>query len=591
MQLLTDIRISNFRSCVQADLSLSPYTPLVGYNNGGKSNILSAIAWLLEGSALTADDFNSSDLPVIVEGTIEAIDERLLELLEAKHRERIEPFCSEGRLRIRRRQEEPSTGKRGVKLDVWDLDSEQWVDNPTGIPAAISALFPEPIRIRAMQDAGEDVAKYKTTTTIGKLIGSITGALEEKHGAVLRDALDDVRQLLGADGGARAEELEDFDRNANEVVRNFFPGVRLAIHVPPPEVSDLFKAGTIRVYEGDNGEARDFAALGHGAQRAIQMALIQYLAQISDDGPGPVGRTLLLIDEPELYLHPRGVAIVRAALKRLGDHGFQVVFSTHSAQMVGISDAADTLMVRKSDGLGTTILPTLRAKVEEVIEGAEHQAETLFDLNNSSYVLFADRVLVAEGKAEKHLLPLVSEALKPIGLGDGTAALVQLSGGSGTTKALEVLRALGIPSGGVVDLDYAFRGGVAAGLVDCEAEELNNCRNVLLELQESHEFELGDDGFPINRGQMRAEEAFALLAGHAEAQPMIDALHQRLREHRIWLWTRGSLEHHLGLKGKGNGPRRVFIASLKAGDPHSVIADVPGVTAFLEWAIGLDGSS
>jgi putative ATP-dependent endonuclease of OLD family len=43
MHLLKNIEIKNFKSCTESKFILSDYTPLAGYNNRGKSNILNAI--------------------------------------------------------------------------------------------------------------------------------------------------------------------------------------------------------------------------------------------------------------------------------------------------------------------------------------------------------------------------------------------------------------------------------------------------------------------------------------------------------------------------------------------------------------------
>ncbi|WP_082970717.1 AAA family ATPase [Morganella psychrotolerans] len=45
---IKSLDINNYLSCKNTSFELSPFTPLVGYNNAGKSNILSAIKWLLE---------------------------------------------------------------------------------------------------------------------------------------------------------------------------------------------------------------------------------------------------------------------------------------------------------------------------------------------------------------------------------------------------------------------------------------------------------------------------------------------------------------------------------------------------------------
>ena len=67
MHRLAQVSISNFRSCKQVSLPLDDFTPIVGYNNAGKSNMLTAIEWLLDASALSATDFTSVKEPVSVE--------------------------------------------------------------------------------------------------------------------------------------------------------------------------------------------------------------------------------------------------------------------------------------------------------------------------------------------------------------------------------------------------------------------------------------------------------------------------------------------------------------------------------------------
>lgn len=47
MHHLSRIHIKNYRSCRNIELALGNCTPVVGYNNSGKSSIVSAIAWLI----------------------------------------------------------------------------------------------------------------------------------------------------------------------------------------------------------------------------------------------------------------------------------------------------------------------------------------------------------------------------------------------------------------------------------------------------------------------------------------------------------------------------------------------------------------
>lgn len=86
---LSQIKIENFKSLIDETFELSDYTPLIGYNNAGKSNILTAIKWLLRSGSLQADAFNKTTLPVTMEGVIQGIDANLLLLLTANHRNSI----------------------------------------------------------------------------------------------------------------------------------------------------------------------------------------------------------------------------------------------------------------------------------------------------------------------------------------------------------------------------------------------------------------------------------------------------------------------------------------------------------------------
>ncbi|MDO8281723.1 MAG: AAA family ATPase [Thermodesulfovibrionia bacterium] len=51
------IEIVNFKSCRDASFPLARFTSLIGYNNSGKSNIISAVQWLLRRSVLDESAF------------------------------------------------------------------------------------------------------------------------------------------------------------------------------------------------------------------------------------------------------------------------------------------------------------------------------------------------------------------------------------------------------------------------------------------------------------------------------------------------------------------------------------------------------
>lgn len=593
MHHLTDIRIQNFRSCSNVALSLGNCTPIVGYNNAGKSNIMAAIEWILAPAVLGADDFFDTTCSVVVEGVVAGLDEAMLARLDTKHSRKIAGFVQEGRLKLRRSQPQSGGSKKDLVLEVHDPTADpadSWKPNPGGIDNAIKALFPDTIFIGAMQDAAEDASKSKTSTTLGKLLAEFTAPLEEAHGEALQHALDEIGQKLTSGGEQRIAELQRFDSEASRAVADFFPGINLHLDIPVPEVKTLFRQGTVKVSERGREAIRDFASLGHGAQRSIQMALVRYLADLKQNEALAAQRRLLLIEEPELFLHPQAIEQVRQALQRLSEHGYQVIFATHSPVMVDRQALPHTHIVRKDPHSGETrIMPSVQEAVNVHVDNPKSRVETLMELKNASGWLFSDRVLLVEGKTERRVLPTLYHAVTGRSLAEDRVSLVELDGSPALAQCLTILEALGIEAHGLTDFDYCLLLAVHAGFIEQDDEHLCECLRQLAAMQaEDERILLTPEGRPRGpKGEergMKAHEVVVAWAQYEEAQPVARALHDKLKQHRIWLWPAGDIERHMGLTGKKNetswGP---FCAQLEEKPWQEVVDDHATVEAFINW--------
>lgn len=551
---LTELKVENFKSIKSEEFDISDYTPMVGYNNAGKTNILESIKWVLQKSTLKISDFNNPELPVVVTAKIDGITEELLENLNQGHRNRIEPFLDQGTISIRRIQPLPTSSAGQIRLEVLNPQAEEgaeeWQPNPAGIDNAIKALFPDPIHIGAMENSEEDVSKYKTSSTIGKLLSEIIGPIEEQYGDQVRNALNGLKDILDADGQHRAPELTTFDEQVNGKLDAFFPDINIKVHVPTPELKEVFTKGTIKVYENQNELGTDVSALGHGAQRSIQMTLIRHLADLKINAGEQTTTTLLLIDEPELYLHPQAIEILRESLKTLSTQGYQIIFSTHSPFMITEKDVANTILIRKNQELGTHKRNSLKSAIPTVEQDAQHQLTLMFALSNSSNILFSERVILAEGKTENKLLPFLVNIISNRTLALNKCALVQQGGSGNTKKSMLVLNTMDLPCKAIVDLDYAFKHGVSDGFLQANDPDIAACVAELALLAPDNGIVL-DNGLPTNKNSsMSAAEAFALLAQRANVQQNILNLKAKLQAQGIWIWTKGTIEKHLNISGK-----------------------------------------
>lgn len=596
MHRISYVKIENFRACRNVSLPLEGYTPLVGQNNAGKSTILEALQWVLKPSVLAASDFADSSKSVVVTACIEGVSNELLDCITVpKHRSAIEPYCQEEKLWIR--VEATGTTAKTISRSVWDVENmtgidppDAWRDYPTGLPEAVSVLLPDPLYIQAMQDVGEDLGKAKAGTTIKNLLDEIMQPILEAH-KELAEAMDTIKNILTKDGDKRSEHLNVFDQQASESLEKFFPGLSLDLDLKMVQVNDFFKAGDLYVTDNVTGDRRKFDQIGTGAQRSIQMALVRHLAGARKKTPQKASRRLLLVDEPELYLHPQGVRRLREALADLSKSGYQVIFSSHSPFMLSRDNAADTVIVRKDSKKGTLVKKPLRQAVVEALEDAPAQARVLFELGNLADLYFTDRIVICEGETDRRLLPVAYERLYGHAPELDHIAFISLGSCSGIPKALPVLKVMGIKACAIADLDFAFthaRSGNKSLLPEND-ENIMQAKTALIRLQKEAGFTLNGNGLPVNdkKAGMMAADTWALLAQDDEGKKVTIKTQEALTDQNVWVWSKGCIEQITGATDKGESAITDQEKKLHGMETGQIGKEMPEFKQCFEWIRGL----
>ncbi len=572
---LSKIQIKNYKSCRDITVELTPYTPMVGYNNAGKSNILSALEWLLDDKLLSGTDYYDPTVDITVEGLVKGVTENVIQNLSEEHRTPLRPYISDEQVRIKRTQPAGATRKPEISVEIYNYQTGQFQKNPRGIWNAIKALFPDPIKIGAMENAAEDASKAKTSSTIGRLLKEISVSLQQQEMARISRHLSAITRRLDADGKKRIPAFGLIDNEINNTLTNYFPGINIKLHFEMPDLDVLLNSGTIKVYE-QNHVGRDISSYGHGAQRSIQMALIQYLSEIKQRTDS-ITTTLLLIDEPELYLHPFAIEQVREALHTLSSSGYQIIFTTHSAQMITSDRAQHTLLIRKDPQQGTHSRRRLTDAINDVVPNSVAQAGHLFALSQSTQILFANEVILTEGKTELRLLPFIYQKLNQKTLGQNNMALIETGSVDNIGKTIQILKAMDLPTKAIVDLDYIFKGAIHSGFLTRDQREITELRLILQDLNQRNIIQMNGD-------TPNAKHCEA-LANDARSTIHISTLHQTLLQHNIWLWEKGSIEVHLGLTAKNENEWAYFKNRVNhdATNFNDICTDHASVRSLINW--------
>lgn len=415
---ITKLAICNYRSIRSLEMDCRAMVTLLGPNNHGKSNILSALEFALSTSSKPgADDFciHGDDDELWVEVTFSELTEQ-----EAKTFERY--LATDGSVCIRKTcriqddklevayngyLEEPADEwlKAGnasqytsrdkiaqtpladlvprngrITKDIVQQAQSAYIDanrasltfsrtletGPLlGQKTVAGGLLPDLFLIPAVKDLTDEI-KVKTTTTFGRLLGRAIKDMAEtdpRMGAIQQKMVDLAAALNDrspTDDGAE-HQLALLEQRIEGELSGW--GVRVGIEVTPPEIERLFESGTS--LHVDDGTRTTAERKGHGLQRAMIFALLRAWAAglraqaAEDEAVAPRRRStsvIFAVEEPELFLHPHAQRRLAQSLREIaGTADHQVFLCTHSSHFVDLARYQEVVIASKYDDAGTTV--------------------------------------------------------------------------------------------------------------------------------------------------------------------------------------------------------------------------------------------
>jgi len=229
---------------------------------------------------------------------------------------------------------------------------------------------------------------------------------------------------------------------------------------------DAHKSITIFVNDGIDSPYYD---KGSGIQSALVMALFEsYCDRFHQGG------SLLLAEEPELFLHPHARRMIEQRLRTFASCSLpgrtrQVIMTTHASEFLrGLNRSIVTVLSKRACQNATTVS---QIDPVELSETQQQRWKQIISGKNAE-VLFSDHAILVEG-GEEHLIEPLADLLfkKTCWFDSNNISVVRADGKRQFADYAKVLDTLAIPYTILTDLDFLKDGvnGIVASKKKSEA--------------------------------------------------------------------------------------------------------------------------
>jgi len=461
------LTIENFRSIESESFGVPQICALVGPNNAGKSNILESLRRILGTSWVSVSSFAPDDiylrdidremrirvefdLPVQYQRFKNAPNTEIHGLLfeytrykigEKKGQPRLEQNCQDKNHKLPMvLAKAPKAGEQhkyeplvGVPSEVRDAIPLIYIGTNRSLKEQLPSARYSLLR-QMFEDIDQRLKQGDDTVAVKTLDGKeIRVPRVERFHTLMQSAL----KLLRTDAFVQVETA--IKRNVL-LQLGFDPSAdadKIDLYFTPLDSFDFYKTLDLLVKEDQFTISAQ--EMGEGMQNAIVLAVLQAFEETQKQG------AILLIEEPEMFLHPQMQRSLYKTLRRIGERN-QVIYTTHSPHFVAVPDYEQVLLVRKEAGktkVSRSSLPPEKARKEKLLKELDPARNELF---------FATRLLVVEGDTERLAFPEYAKSLG-IDLDARGATIVEVGGKRNLMEFARIATSFRIPTGVVYDKD------------------------------------------------------------------------------------------------------------------------------------------
>lgn len=209
------------------------------------------------------------------------------------------------------------------KLYLWKNESQRY-ENSTGIDAPFKTLF-ETNFIWADTNPNDE-ATFGATTLCGMLLKEIAQA--HITTSEYREFQDSFNSVFNNPDSELRQKIAVVEQKVQHIFTEQFGQADIHFRFDELKIDSFFKSASIFI---DDGVDIPMSEKGNGMQRSVALALLQVYAEelARDEERGQTKPFYLFIDEPELFLHPKGQTKLLEALLEISKTK-QVFLTTHS---------------------------------------------------------------------------------------------------------------------------------------------------------------------------------------------------------------------------------------------------------------------
>ncbi|MDH0864677.1 AAA family ATPase [Mitsuaria sp. GD03876] len=340
---LAGFHVENFKSIGPSGclIRIDRIVVLIGRNNAGKSTILDAYEALASsGKELGLSHFHNQDpsVPIVITGYFDQVtpedEERIGRGWQYPHPE----FGTCIAFRYVWRAPDERARKQSYNPGLGDFDD----GGLGGFDSMIMSRIPQPVRIRPTDP---------TDTTQARLLAMLKEHVKlslKADAGQTQAAFDQIEQLAREIFDSTRQSFDELSARITRQVGEVFPGTTIELIPRSKDALDEKLIAADSYLQVTHGGTSPLELQGTGLQRALLWSTLSVMSSggarrkaLEPDAP-----RILLIDEPEAFLHPPTIRAARDALYAfaLQNPDWQVIATTHSPIFIDLSKDHTTII-------------------------------------------------------------------------------------------------------------------------------------------------------------------------------------------------------------------------------------------------------